>query len=357
MAYKQDTIISANAANVFANVLTGLLVDAGWTLVETLSPAGTFTPTTKVYKSSGGSNQCGYDWYLAVMYKQTGTEAQVRIIGGGAYDTSTKIISQIPANTVPVDTGSNRQYAEAVTGDMWGGYNVNVATNTNTSVSSNRSAAPSQAWPFFSVIVPSSAFGYWMSVTLDHVAIFTTIPASYVVGTLNIDPAYSALNAASFGNGVATNPVVGYTQNAAPVIAQFSGISATVKGVPGTPSSANQISPRARRAGPYGSLLPAITGNYLPAYAWRDAWYLASLDYLGKSAGGSPVWDDTGLGGGIHIGDSIDWYMVYGGSIGDTVEIAGATYVLSGLITGSAQPDLANDYANPGVYVAVLVEA
>lgn len=356
MAYAQDTIISANAANVFANVLTGLLVEAGWTLVETLSPSGTFTPTTKVYKSAAADNQCGYDWYLAIMYKQTGTEAQVRILGGGAYDTGTKIMSQIPADTVPISVSSGRQYSEPVTGDLWGGYNVNVATNTSATVTSSRSGASAQNWPFFSIVVPSSAFGYWMSVTLDHVAIFTTIPGSYVVGTLDVDPDYAALNSAGFGNGVAVNPLVAYVQNSNPSTTQFTGISALAKGVAGTPSNTNQLSPRARRAGPYGSLLPAITGPYLPAYAWRDAWYLASIDYQGKSSGGSPAFEDTALGGGIHIGDSIDWYMVYGGSIGDTVEIGGATYVLSGQITGSVQPDNSNDFIYPGAYVAVLVE-
>ncbi len=357
MAYAQDTIISANAANDFANVLTGLLVDAGWTLVEALTPAGTFSPNTKVYKSAGLDNQCGYDWYIALMWKGTGTEAQVRIIAGGAYDQPTHLISQIPADLSPVDAssgGSPGRYAAAVTGDMWGTYNVNQATNTATQVTSSRSGTSAQSWPFFSLIVPSSAFGYWASVTLDHFGVFTTIPGSYFASTLDVDPDWAALTAAGFGNGVCTNPVVAFTQNSTPITSQYQGISAIVKGPTGTPSTTLRLAPVANRARPYGVQLPAIDGPYLDAYAWRDAWYLVSLSYSNQSVGGTPTWVNTAAGT-THIGDAIDYYMVYGGSIGDTVEIDGATYVLSGQITGSPSPDQVAS-SNFGAYVAVLVE-
>ncbi|MGB5084578.1 MAG: hypothetical protein WBO09_08195 [Methylocystis silviterrae] len=353
MGYSQDTIISVNAANVFAGILDGLLIAEGWTLVEELLPTGTNTPTTRVYKSAGLTNQCGYDWYLALMYKQVGTEAQVRILGGGAYDSGTHIMTQIPAGLQPVTPSSGAtQYADPVTGDLWGGYNVNIATNTAIQVISLRSGSIAQSWPFFSVIVPSSAFGYWMSVTLDHVAVFTTIPGSYVVGTLDVDPAWTALVPGDFGNGVAVNPVVAYVQNAAPNSTQYQGISATAIGVPGTQGNTNQLAPRASRATPIGSPLPILDGSYLPAYAWRDAWYLVSLNFSNnRSAGGTPAFDHPVMGQGIHIGNSIDWYMVYGGAIGDTVVIAGATYVLSGLLTGSTSDDTPT-----AAYIAVLVE-
>jgi hypothetical protein len=348
MAYAQDTIISADAANEFATVLDGLLLSAGWTVVETLNPAGTNTPTTKVYLSSALDNQCGYDWYLALMWKGVGTEAQVQIIGGAAYDQPTHIISQIPAQLEAPSMSSSRRFASPVTGELWGGVNVNVATATSTTIAplGDHSAAGTQNKPFFAVIIPSSAFGYWMSVTLDHVGVYTTIPGFYFVSSLDVDPDYAALDA-TFGNGVNTSPVVGFFNNGA---STGLGISATVIGT--GMSSTEQISPQARRAATIGAFLPALDNAYLPAYAWRDAWYLRSIDYASASAGASaPIWADTGVGDGFHIGDGIDWYCVYGGSIGDTVEIAGGTYVLSGLLTGSQLPD-----AGTGVYIALLVE-
>jgi hypothetical protein len=349
MAYAQDTIISANAASVFAGVLNGLLTTAGWTVVETLTPSGTNSPNTKVYKSAAADNECGYDWYLALMWKGTGTEAQVQIIVGGAYNAGTHNISQIPAGLSPVQQAGGVKYAEAVTGDMWGAYNVNVATDTVTTTVPPRSSTTNQNKPWFAVIVPSSAFGYWASVTLDHFSVFTTVPGSFFAGTLDLDADWVGLT--GFGNGQCLNPIVAFVQNSTPNTNEFSGISALVKGSTGTPTAANQLTPAGRFAKFVGAKLPALTGNYLPAYAWRLAAYLQTLSAGSASSGGTPSYDNAGVGDGLHIGDGIDYYMVYGGSIGDTVEIEGGTYVLSGQMTGNTSPD-----TQTAIYVAVLVE-
>jgi hypothetical protein len=115
-------------------------------------------------------------------------------------------------------------------------------------------------------------------------------------------------------------------------------------------SSTNFVNPGARVARPVGTLLPVLDGSYLPAYAWRQAVYQWIVTGAGS---GPPVWDSPQFGDGFHIGDGIDYYMVYGGSLGDTVEIESATYVLSGLINSQG---LTGQGPTSPIYVAVPVE-
>jgi hypothetical protein len=333
MAYAQDTITSANASNVFAEALDTLLIAASWSVVETLTPSGTFR--TKVYKSDGTLNAAGYDWYIALMWNTVGTEQQVQVISGGAYDDSTHKLSQIPLAPNSINgTQIGNNYALEVTGDLWGGYNVNVVTNLATQATCDRSGSALRDKNWFSTITPSSAFAYWMSVTLDHVSIYTTItsanPQYYFTATLDVDPTWTARPF-----DVATNPVIAY--------ARVAGISASMI----SPSGTQHINPTSDDAANIGILLPTLDGTYLPSYAWRDTWYLKSVA-SSYAPGVDPTWDSPQLGDGMLIGKGIDYYRVYGGSLGDTVTIDGSTYVLSGRMIGNNDP--------AGVFVAVLVE-
>jgi len=337
MAYAQDTIISANAANVFCLALDTLLMDAGWTVVETLNPAGTNTPINRVYKSSGASNECGYDWYLAVMWKTTGTESFVQIIPGGAYDIATHVLTQIPYG-----------FSHSTSNTWADGVNVNVATSTTVSVTPlGTSRGTSQDRPWWCTIVPSSAFGYWMSVTLDHVAAFTTIatingPPNFFASTLDVDPEWTALDT-DFGNGVALNPIVTLFGTGTNVNGTTSKAGVSV-GIIGS-ANTTRLSNNQRLADNVGVTLPILDGPYLPAFAWRSAYYLASA---AGAIGSDPSFDSPIFGDGYHIGDGIDYYQVRGGAIGDTVEIDGGTYVLSGPYSASGAPSQ--------VTLAVLVE-
>src|SRR5690606_24551100 len=98
---------------------------------------------------------------------------------------------------------------------------------------------------------------------------------------------------------------------------------------------------------PIGAMLPALSNDYLPAYAWRPDFYLETL--VGAGAGWTTP---TGLGDGLLIGSAIDFYMVAGGSIGDTVTIESATYVLSGPLPFGTTTALSNTKQT----IAVLVE-
>lgn len=324
MAYAQDTIISANAANAYVTVLQGLLTDAGWTLEDSGTPSGTYR--FQVWKSAGTLNECGYDWYLSIQWNSVGTEQTVDIIGGAAYDSVNKRISQIPARTSsPSNTGVG-QYAETVTGDMWGWVAINTAVTAlnTTATTSHGSLGSSQAKPWHSVVVPSSAFAYWMSVTLDHVGVFTTISNTYIVSTLDVAASWSA---ADFP--VNTTPLISVIQVTTGTALTSEGFSAGIIGTGAT--TTNRIIPTYRGNSPIGAPLPILDGNYLDAYAWRRNYFLASA--TGGTAN-TPAWDNPEFGDGWIIGKIIDFYFVNGGAVGDTVTIDGATYVLTAPMAG-----------------------
>ncbi len=330
MAYAQDTIISANAANDYALVLQGLLTDAGWTMVDSGTPSGSYR--FQAWKSDGGDNLCGYDWYLTIQWNSVGTEQTVDIIAGGAYNVGTHALSQIAVpdgTSIAYTTSLSLNYADPTTGDHFGAKAVNLATvAANTTNSFPRGTTSSViVKPWHSIIVPSSAFGYWMSVTLDHVGIYTTIPNTFVAHTLAVDPDYLAV-----GFGVAPNPIASIYANGVPSALAL-GFSASMLGT-GT-TATNFLAPNTLSNPAYGVPLPILDGNYLDAYAWRSRRYLGTIP-SGPSFGGSnvPPWDLPRFGFGIPIGDAIDLYMVNGGSLGDTVEIDSATYVLSGSTLG-----------------------
>jgi len=332
MAYAQDTIVDANAANVLAGVLDGLFIDAGFTVVETLTP-GASTWFTKVYKSAGTDNQCGYDWYAVLMWNSVGTEQQVQLIAGAAYNAGTHVLSQIPGQFVAT------RFAEETTGAFIGAYNVNVQTDLSFQINTHSQNIQK---PWFCAVVPSSAFGYWASITLDHFALFTTIQTnSYgFAATLDLDAGWPAEPFA-----VNESPLVGAAGGGTtyPNIFAADGMSAAMVCPPG----ATSFVPTTIRTAPIGSKLPILAGNFLPAYAWKPAYYLQSV--AADVGSGTPPWDSPTFGDGVLIGTIIDFYFVYGGNIGDTVEIDSATYVLSGMINAQEGP-----LVNP--YVAVLVE-
>ena len=345
MAYAQNTIISANAANAYVTVLQGLLTTAGFTLEDSGTPSGTYR--FQVWKSSGLLNQAGYDWFLSIQWNTVGTEQTVDIIGGAAYDSVNKRISQIPGRMTPPSLATgNQNYAEPVTGDMWGWVAVNLATSAAPTVSTGSHGGMSlQSKPYHSTIVPSSAFAYWMSVTLDHVALFTTISNTYVVNTLDVAASWTGA-----GFPVKSNPLVALISqaNGGGQGGTTEGLSAGLVGTGIT--STNFVRPEYRGNANIGAPLPILDGNYLDAYAWRRAYFLSSV--LGAGSANTPLWDNPRFGDGWHIGDSIDVYNVNGGAVGDTVVIDGATYVLSGPINVGQSTLI----PIPSLTIAVLVE-
>lgn len=309
MAYAQDTILNVNAANVLATQIKNLLVAANWEPVEELTPSGTYRAA--VYRSPGTLNQCGYDWYVAVLWNTVGTEQQLEVMAGLGYDTGTKLMAGIPTHPNGEPGTAANPYSAPTTGYHAGAFLVNRAVVSSGSLSSNRgNSASSSIRSWYARLIPSSAFGYWCSVTLDHFTLFTTIAANdaYHVASLDMSSEWVSLPY------TAPTTLVAWLGNAS----RF-GCSASVIG---SGSATNlKRNPRVVPSGIWGSLLPQTAGDLEIAYAWRPAVYLHSIE----NVGGTP----TGFEDGLLIGNAIDFYAVYGGAVGDTVEISGATYVLT----------------------------
>lgn len=332
MAYAQNTILDVNAANVLATELDLLLIEAGWTVVEDLIPSGTFH--SKIYQSSALDNQCGYDWFVCIRWNAVGTESYFEIIPMGAYDAGTNIGSQIACmmEGTGSTSGSSSPYNEAVTGAHCASLSMNTATSATNTWSSHGDSIP-RNW--FYAIIPSSAFGFWASVTLDHVFLTTTIaPAlSYqttgiVAFTLDLDPEWVAYPLA------AQNPVA--------MLSRGAGVSVSIIGT-GTTDNDHRQGFTDGLTQTYGVALPALTSDILPAYAWRPTIFWSGIDY-------DALEPTVSVGSGTRqfvIGEGIDLWFVREGSIGDTVTIDGSTYVISGNFNSSAT----------FVCAAVLVEA
>jgi len=340
MAYAQDTITSANAANDFAAVVKGLLVTAGWTLVEELTPSGNFR--NAVYKSDGTLNECGYDWYVAVMYTTLGTENFVRVIPFELYDSGTHIASGFPVVFAqdPTSGSSPGGYKSARLNGLLSSTTLNMATTpvglTGFLVSSNYGSSSNQynnAGPGFQTLIPSSAFGYWASVTLDHVALWTTVAAnvqSAVMSTLILEADYTALGLFS------DSPIVCWTGQSAGtgMTGYFQLSSHLAVGI--NPTTTEYVAIGATFSNVYGAKLPALSDTYLDAFAWQPFVYLA---YMTQGSGAANPTPTTALMGQVVVGRVPDFLMVWGGSIGDTVEVELATYVLTGAMLNNFDTD------------------
>lgn len=311
MAYSQDTITDVNAANVLVGILDGLLTAEGWETVETITPSGTFR--NRIYRSPGTLNLCGYDWYLAVSWNTVGTEQYVRILGAEAYDSGSKILSRI-CGAPFVPTSTSIKVCQPVDGRMISA-TLNLASSvvsasvTNFSTVNGSSSSTSQHNPGFQTIIPSSAFGYWASVTLDHVALWTTVAANSkdaVISSVIVDADYPFQQ----------TPIIAFSDDAFEM-------SSAVIGVANTTSK--WVGVHANFSGVIGARLPALSNAYDDAYAWQPYIY---LDYFGEGSGNPPTLN--AMNGGVTVGRVPDFLLVWGGAVGDTVEVDAATYVLTG---------------------------
>jgi len=333
MSYAQDTITSADAANALATALDALFVDAGWETIETLTPSGNYR--NRVYKSNAADNLCGYDWFVVMTWTTVGSERYVDLWAGSDYNPTTKVLSHIAAGRQVESIGQGNAsdstgafapgtinastYTPGTSAPVFNAYGANSASNTTIQTRG------------FHTLTPSSAFAYWASITLDHVAVFTTVAAnaqSGVYSTLDLDPIYAA------DTSFRPTPIVAWDTTS------FA-ISDGLIGPAGAVSSGNYRATKIDYSRSFGSKLPALADEYEVAYAWRPAVYVDSIT-------GSSSFQDTSFRGGYYMGEAFDIYMVWGGSIGDTVTIDGGTYVLTmPMDPGSVQP----------CSIAVLVEA
>lgn len=332
MAYAQDTLTSANAANDFVGVLDGLLTLAGWETVETLTPSGNFR--NRVYKSPAASNLCGYDWYLAVCWTTIGTENYVRVFGFESWNTGTKLASGISGGFTSPFSSSDGASSNPTTG-YTSATTINLGTlavtTSVTSISVASAGTTSNQSNFgWQTLVPSSAFAYWMSVTLDHVGLWTTVATNVgqaIICSLIMDDDYVASGLYN------PHPVVTFNSVGFALSSHFYGVPI---------SNNSYVSAGFGYSGVFGSKLPALSDTYFDAFAQRPYVYLTSL-----RQGSSNPTPQTSIRGQVVVGRIPDFLTVWGGSIGDTVTVGSATYVLSPPLVS------AND---TGITAAVLVE-
>lgn len=317
MAYAQDTITSPNAANVFVGVLDGLLLSAGWTVVENFNPSGTFQ--SRVYKSAGADNLCGYDWYLVICWQATGTTRYTQVWAGESYNPTTKVFSGRPVSggAFGADCRANGQF-ESTNRPL--NLNTYQVSTTDEGIEFTQSGNGAATQFGFQTILPAAAFGYWMSVTRDHVALFTTVSGKRdaIYSTLIMEPGYEADPLYKH------TPIVGFDSTYG---VQLS--SAIIVGA----NPNNSVYTRLAQAatGPFGSQLPLLSDTYYDAYAVQSQVALVSI-----SQGLGNATPNTTIAAGVVIGRIPDWWIVWGGSIGDTVDIDGATYVLSSVMSGAS---------------------
>jgi hypothetical protein len=155
--YVTGTTTSTTPADTIRTALAAPMVAAGWTAVETVTPG---TASYDVYKSPGGSNAIGTDWFLAIGHADsTAANLQIRLFE--QWDaTNKKAIKYAPsATSVPASDGS-----------------VNDATGVllNSSTLFAQTGVAS---------VAVSSITYYFNITIDRVWFATNVPNVYYYGS------------------------------------------------------------------------------------------------------------------------------------------------------------------------------
>jgi len=180
MTYISGTITNANpAATLYAAVDTALS-SAGYTLVDTVAIS---TRTHKVWKSPAASNAANLDWYLDVAYTTTGAghigfypfedyNATTHVAYRGMYGEQTSWTPDATYYSRFGSTGSALETNWLPNGS--GGGNAQIQTT-----------------------LPTTAFGYWISITTSRViAMYSTVPTSVYYTGLYTPSSLQTSNAA-----------------------------------------------------------------------------------------------------------------------------------------------------------------
>lgn len=358
MSYASGTINSATPVAQFKAAVAALFTASGWTLAGSGTTASA-TYNYEVYKSAGGSNQCGYDWHVAIIWKEAG---YFFLVAGDSYNPTTTELGaalvsggqSMPSSKRPLglfsayNAGSSGLYpriasfkiSDCVASELNTG---RVVSNTGFITGGMRFTPPA-----------STAFGYWISVTKDHVVYGTTVAQGVgAAWTVALDAEYAAITMSK-----STTPVfvvgTGYAENS--LVAPMDQGNILFSGaLQLTTSSADARGVNMRLASQKGPTLPTLTSDLGVATASRPIVMMSQPIKVPYSAGAT---DTTAFGGDwvdhIVVGRGIDLYRVRGGSIGDTVTIGSDQYVI---ITGFNEFTAAIPGASsPGISIAVKVE-
>jgi hypothetical protein len=309
MGYGTGTVNSAtpcaDAYNAATVGLAALLTAAGFTLVDTQTIS---TRTHKVWKSPGGSNSFGTDWYLDVAYTTTGSGA-IYLAAIEFYDPATHVATRGPFG----DTGTT---IDATTFSRFGAGTAALETSWVPSpVSSGTNGIP---------INSGVATGFWFQVSLDAVMGFTTQDATRWT--------YAGLY------DMTTNYASKAGAGAFPLISLTAGISSTIINCPFYQHGLTRIPPFTSMAGDaWGYLghldtLSGATNDWpaLPSGSTTGMDFTASKISIKTDQASSPK--------RVIFGTLKNVWIVPASGItrGDTCKVAGVDSVLSAALGGYA---------------------
>lgn len=327
MTYRQNTISTANPNAAFEAVIDEAFLDAGWLMVEESNyTAGDWF---RVYRSPGTTNKAGYDWYTAIRWRAVGSESQFQVISGEGYDAVNKRI-EAPATAANYSTsGSASNQGAMADGVTWGAVSLDAPVLTN-AYNSFQSPSPSaNVSAGLSVLLPSSPFAYWLQVSKDTVALALLIgstPYVYVRSSLKYTTGLSTGPLANLNPSEHGVAILDYANTGTSGGSSSARISSTVV----RPDGWDGHRPRVTTLAGRGPALPSLSAS-INAAAVRPTVELSVLDKVGSSG------VNIDIGESIRLGEAFEGYFVYGGSIGDTVEIDAETYVIM-----SISPTLSN---------------
>lgn len=325
--YTQSTISNANPNAILAASLESLFLGAGWTSEAKVNYSG--ADWFQVFKSSGtgaNANKAGYDWYVGMRWRATGSETQFQIFSGESYDVANQRLNAPATLANYASTGSSSAQGAMADGKSWGAVSLNTPALTNNYNVFQTPSPGTNSAAGLSVLLPSSPFAVWLQVSRDVVSLALLIgstPYAFVRGTID----YEA--------GLGTGPLsaLSPSQNAVLILDRAidgsslnSAFSAAASSTVARPSGWDAHRPRVTTIPGRGPNLPTLEAS-INAYAVRPTVELATIQKIGTPG------IDVNVGQPIRLGHAFEGYFVAGGSIGDTVEIGSEVYVIMGTST------------------------
>lgn len=167
MTYISGTITNANSGATLYAALEPVLAGAGFTLEDTVVIS---TRTHKVWKSPAASNFRNQDWYLDITYPTAGT-GMFFMRPFEFFDAATDL-----AYRGPYAYGSRTSDATYYAPFGGTGYGLETSWVPNPASSSTGASGHTGT-----SVLPSTAFGYWCSITSDRVILMTSVDPSWVL--------------------------------------------------------------------------------------------------------------------------------------------------------------------------------
>lgn len=313
MTFSQGTIESTNPAYQTALTVTELLNNAGWQVVDQGSLAEL---DYRVFKSAGSLSENGYDWHVTLMWTPTGA-GTFRLLYSEGYDaTNKKLIA-------PAPSGAAMSFPNAIgitpvkeDGTSFGDWSLETGTY-DTPVPRTSASIP----PGYSKTVPTTPFAYWARASRNTV-VFSTLINDVPETAVGFTIKYQAdIKTGPLGDLPTARAVFRLDANAYSIQSdspknlaiQASSVAKRPAGFAGHTANVSWYEPR-------GVQLPTTTGA-LNAQAVRPSYTITSLINTTET-------EILKIGQPQYIGASGEDFIVWGGAVGDGIEIDGVQHIL-----------------------------